>query len=490
MTYKGLNVLDIRPSFEDVKDGRMDDFVYEGAAFGVATPWKTTSENRRRFQIPFVFGTRGEIKEFRSFVQTHGGRLSGFWVPTWRNEFRVTSDESSSSTSITFDYCGFTTKFNTSKNQYRHIAVLTWGKIEAYGITASVDNADGTETITITPGLTTALDASASVVCPLIFARFSDDKLEYDYLNDSTAVVTASFTELPKETVAGDAGTGPHAIVHTGSKPVFLYLMTRGGDTWRFTDWPVDIDDGSNTWTAADITHDEPELSMEILSDDIKIEVGTNDATHPFRDYTDRFFTQILTVWIYETDADSPSLPSSPFFKGEIGPVEFEDEGRITAKCLSIFKFHSEEFPSFIISRTDNFEVFDTNFGISDASWQVSGTVSAINDDPPYIEAAAFAAKQTAESDDDWFSLGKITIGDETRMCAGSASGGRLYLDAPFRNASVSDSVTALPGYTRRIDQREDKFSDLNGFHAFPYLPTDEPQFSALEAPSDTGGKK
>lgn len=488
--YKGLEVFDIRPNFDRLEDDRMDDFSLDSESNGRATAWKTSTALRRRITLPFLFENKYEAKVFRKFIADRYGRLEGFWLPMYLNEFRLTQDQVATDTTISFEDVDFETKFATGNNQYQHVAIVTKDKLETYGITGMASGG-GVETATLNSGLATDLTYTESIACPLLFVRLSQPSIKYRYHNHNVCECTVSFTELPTETVAGNAGSGPHSIVHTGTKPVTLHVVIFNGTTHRYTDWPVDVAASAQTYTATDISNEEIEMSMEVISEDVSVTLRTDNTTHELRAFTDRLYMRKGTWQIYETDNDSPSLPSAPLFKGTIGPVKFRESGAIEIELISLLGFSNKNFPNLPISRTSPFGVFSEHGGLSEATWQTAGTITGIDNSQsaPYIEATEISTKQTAESDTDWFSLGKVTVGNEVRVCVGSTAG-RLYLNAPFREASITDAFTALPGDDKRIGTWNDKFSNLNAFLGFNLLPSDEPGIKPMETPTDQAGKK
>ena len=122
--------------------------------------------------------------------------------------------------------------------------------------------------------------------------------------------------------------------------------------------------------------------------------------------------------------------------------------------------------------------------------FSTSGAITAIDSSAtPYIEAAEFGAKATLTGEPNWFALGRVTVGNETRLCVG-ANGNRLWLNAPFRSASIGNQATAFAGCDKRAETCVSKFDNLDNFLGFPYIPNRHPQFEALQAPKPKGGKK
>src|SRR5688572_3722991 len=186
---------------------------------GRPTPWKITSGPKRTIEYPFVLKNKAEIKGMRSILRTANGRRAGLYVPLYLGDLRLTKDEIQGATTITVQKTGIATAFN-SFTQYRHLALVTWEKLECYTI-ASVAVVGSTEVITLTAGLLTALIANETVACGLLFARFGDDAVELEYESTDVATCTVQFVELPQE----------YETAHAGSAPVLLYEFTRGAET-------------------------------------------------------------------------------------------------------------------------------------------------------------------------------------------------------------------------------------------------------------------
>lgn len=270
--------------------------------------------------------------------------------------------------------------------------------------------------------------------------------------------------------------------------PIFLYLIERDGYAWRYAGWGIDLEVAGETWEAADIAHGGLTVGGEILGDGPMLEVGTDDQDHPLRAYIDRF-KKPATVTIYEVDASVLSF-SNPYFIGEtMGSVKFGKGGKISVQLSSVLRIGERNGPRIQIQRTCNHNVYDAGCGLNAALFTTVGSVDAISTSPAYVDASEFGAKATAESEPQWFALGKVICGDETRFCVGQ-DGDRLYLNAPFKEASVSDSISAVAGCDKRINSGCAKLANTDNFLGFPYLPNTNPQFEALRAPEPTGGKK
>lgn len=486
-TFRDIEVFDFRPDHKSPEAGQLDDFAFDSTGFGVATPWRESGANRRQLSLALLLRDRAEIGDVRRFVDRHRARQLPFWLPAYVNEFDLLEDASATDTEITVAGHNFSSLFAVG-GQHKFIVLLTRsGKLECYGVT-SVASGGSDDVLALSRGLDTDLDASATVCSPLLLARLADDELELDYIGGETARAELSFVELPREYPGTAEVDSAEDSAHFGTRPVFLYRITDGVTTLRLADYGVDLTAASLAWTAADITGGDLVSTLDLLGDTMSVTLKTNDTAHPLRDYLDPLNARNFSIELFLADmADLAGLDlNAPDHVGRIEEVSFSPGGRIEVEVSSLFRLNEMRLPKLQLQRLANSSVYDF---ANEATFTTAGTISALSEDPAYVEATAFGAKATAESDPNWFALGKVIAGDEVRLCVG-ADGNRLYLNYPFRRAAVTDSVSARAGDDKRIATWNDKFSQLANYDGFPYIPARNPQFKALETPKQTGGKK
>jgi len=259
---------------------------------------------------------------------------------------------------------------------------------------------------------------------------------------------------------------------------------------WRFTNWPISVTVDGNEWSAMDIEHGELTEDSEFNLDPISIAVSTDDTASMFRAFLDVHLSERTSVEIYKSDYSTLAADfAAPVYKGEVSRCSFREKGAIDVECTSIFRIGEYETPRTKLQRTCNHRLYNSRCGLNAALFTTTGTMDAISSSPPYIEASEFGAKATLEGDPNWFALGKVTVGTETRFCVGAA-GDRLYLNAPFRSAVLGNQASAQAGCDKRINTCENKFLNTANFRGWPYTPNKNPQFEALETPKPSGGKK
>jgi hypothetical protein len=478
--YLSRPLLLIRPDFANVTAGQMDDFSYVTQGMGRSTPWKVTSGPKRTVATEFLFGTHPEQKEFRKFFSDLAGRRRGFWLPCQLDEYRVTADAAKDATVITVERTGLHDA-DSSFASYQHLCLVTKDKIECYKID-HVTISGTTEQITLTSGIATDLVADQTVCGGLLFCRLNDDKLTFKHRNDIVSRLSVTFVELPTE----------YDTEHTGSAPVYLYEITRGIQVWRYANFGADLNIGGQLWSSSDITHGALMASVDLISQELEVRVGTDDPTHPFRFFNSRLNSALMTVRIFKTDYLIQTVDlSQPIFAGRVESVPFRAKGVISAQLSTAFRVGETQFPKVQMIRMCNNRLFDGICLLAAADWTTTGAITALDTTVtlPWVEAAEFGAMATTKSDPDWFALGLVTVGTEVRICTGQ-DGNRLYLNAPFSSAIVTNLCSAAAGCDKRVSTCNLKFANLAHYLGWPYIPNENPTITPLIQPTVSTGKK
>jgi hypothetical protein len=487
LTFQSTPVFDFRPNWEEIMHGQLDDTTFDGVGLGLQTPWKPTTKIRRKATVQLMLDGRDKITEFRQWIVSRGTRRDCFWFPLHLNDYGIielidemTGDvvnQAPGETQIRIKNIGLTEKF-TYGQQFKYLALLTPTKIECYEIQL-VEDFDEYELVTLTEGLTTELDASETMCCGLMLARLADDAIDFTLATDGCATVSLNVVELPAEFDESETFA-----------PLHLYRITRGSTSWHYTNWPESVTAASRVWTPINIDHGDFEQNSEFHLQPLRITVATDDENSPFRAAIDRNISEITIIEVYETDFNSLGVTlSRPLYRGRMGKCEFSEKGQIQVELSTILRIGEQMVPTTMIQRPCGNRLFDSFCRVSPAAFVTLGTITTISEDPPYIEATEFGDKATAESDVNWFALGKVTVGNETRFCLGQ-SGNRLYLNWKFQKALVGSSVAAFAGCDKRLTTCAVKFSNEENYMGFSVIPNKEPQFELLSQPKPTGGKK
>lgn len=475
--FNGRPLLDIWPDHRRLTHGQLDDFNLKRVSAASSTPWKPTTRIKRRFTLPFLFGTKTEWRAFRDFFEDRRGLEAGFWVPFWVTDYESYQQDVGTAL-IKVKDINLAEAFEAD-GQFAYLALIDPTTIEPLEISNITSLPNGDEQFNVTPAIAHDFDLTHSQCCPLLYCRLADPELTYTWITDQVCRCELELVELPCE----------YAESHEATRPVYLYEFTRGGLTWNLTNWPEAITtEDETTWQPDNITHGRIRSGVEFLSEPLDLTVGTDTDEHPLRYYMRRRNMEITSLAIFESDADELELDrDEPIYQGRITSVTYDEAGIIKADCSSILRISEQQVPRQQVQRTCNHRLFDANCGVLEATYETPGTLIDVTDD--YVEAAEFGAEATARDDDDWFAMGKVRVGTEVRMIVG-ADGDRLYLDEPFAHAEGGQAAVALPGCDKRIGTCQNKFNNVLRTIQFPYLPSRNPQFEALATPKPSGGKK
>lgn len=198
-TYKGYEI------FTDLHDFSSDPGIeiyrplraldYETGIFTLDSRY---SGNRERVECVLLLKDRTEISKFFAFFAARSGRWTPVWIPSWSQDFQIVENVSPSNTEIKIKDIGYT-KFVAAHPARRDIlAVKPNGLLYPRRITDSINNGDGTETITLDTSFGFAITTGITFerVCYLRFCRLDADLVELDWNTDGILQVKLVFTDL------------------------------------------------------------------------------------------------------------------------------------------------------------------------------------------------------------------------------------------------------------------------------------------------------
>lgn len=167
-TYLGLEVF----SLERAKVEWVDSAQYQirrrqqGVGTSAGNDFQRAIDTGSPQTIPLrvLLASRAAQAEFYGWMDARQGKTNPVWVVSEDNDLHVTARDAGS---ITIDYIGYTSLYNTHSAR-RHLAFKkTDGSVVYKMITAAVDNADGTETLSVSnpPALATIAKVSFLKLC-------------------------------------------------------------------------------------------------------------------------------------------------------------------------------------------------------------------------------------------------------------------------------------------------------------------------------------
>lgn len=144
--------------------------------------------------------SRAEISAFLGFLSRRAGRRVPFWTPTQEDDFTLLSIGFNV---VTVESCGYSASvWPTGKR--RHVAMIVCRPLTIYsvgdqilrGITAAVDNGDGTETLNLYLANVDAGDVGKVRLSLLRYCRLESDAVEMTWYGSCAAAARLGFREL------------------------------------------------------------------------------------------------------------------------------------------------------------------------------------------------------------------------------------------------------------------------------------------------------
>jgi hypothetical protein len=153
--------------------------------------------------FPWMMLNHSQVTTLRAFFLARFGRLRPFWLPTWDQDLVMSQDALLGDSGIKIK-SEFYTRFMFPNNSRRYVALIPFdssGNVYRKILT-SLDNCDGTETLSFDSTLPKAFPAANTIVSFLIFARLDSDDAEIEWMNNDLAQTTLEMTEVPFEAPA------------------------------------------------------------------------------------------------------------------------------------------------------------------------------------------------------------------------------------------------------------------------------------------------
>ena len=141
-----------------------------------------------------------QIKDALDFLDATRGGYVPFWLSTYEVDLVLHTDLTAIATSMVVKFAGYTARLFSMGAARRNLRLRTTAGTEAsVKVTASVDNADGTETLSLEAAAGAAFAASVTSIGIMRLVRSADDRMTLEHLTYGVATVKMSVVEVPKE---------------------------------------------------------------------------------------------------------------------------------------------------------------------------------------------------------------------------------------------------------------------------------------------------
>lgn len=139
------------------------------------------------------------IEWFRDIAK---GRGRNFWLPSYQRDITLAANAAAGFSSITIKNIGFTVNHFLYPAR-RHLAfIANNGTITHRYVTNSVDNGDGTETLTLDGNVPVTFKVNGALISFMLLVRLQSDSMKLSFISAFEAECDLVAVELPNEVTA------------------------------------------------------------------------------------------------------------------------------------------------------------------------------------------------------------------------------------------------------------------------------------------------
>lgn len=193
-TYRTFPVLTIRPSFARDPETSLDRMTYRvDDDIGLVNDHDEVGIPLYRQVHDWNLEGRAQLNAWRSMVYALNGKRNSLWVPTWLDDLTLVGNMASGATAMPVAWSGYAARIAQATNRRDLRIELTSGAVLYRRIMSSVDNGNGTETLTLNSALGVAVTpAQVAQVSFMGLCRSDSDQFEigwwrWDYADVTTA---------------------------------------------------------------------------------------------------------------------------------------------------------------------------------------------------------------------------------------------------------------------------------------------------------------
>jgi hypothetical protein len=199
--YKSIDVLEIPPNWDRTLDRSYKrSIVTLDPKVGPITVIDKGGSAVVGQQFPWFLNGHANVTAFRAFILRRFGQLNSFWVPTWDQDLLLAGNIGASDGAFNIESEFYSRFFFPNPARHFIAFIPTDGSSNVYReVTASEDNGNGTETLTLDSPTGKAFAAATTMVSFLTLARLASDNTEIGWMNADLAEASLAFQELPRE---------------------------------------------------------------------------------------------------------------------------------------------------------------------------------------------------------------------------------------------------------------------------------------------------
>ena len=194
-TYRGFPVLTTRPSYARDPETSLDRLAYRiDDDIGLVNDHDDVGLPLYRQVHDWNLQGRAALNAWRSMVYALNGKRNSLWVPTWLDDLTPVATMASNSAQLVVAWSGYALRTPQAMNRRDLRVELASGAVLYRRVMNSVDNGNGTETLTLDASLgVTVTPAQVAQVSFMGLCRSDSDQYEIGWWRGDYADVTTAW---------------------------------------------------------------------------------------------------------------------------------------------------------------------------------------------------------------------------------------------------------------------------------------------------------
>lgn len=194
-TYRGFPVLTTRPSYARDPETSLDRMTYRvDDDIGLVNDHDEVGVPLYRQVQDWNLHGRAALNAWRGLAYALNGKRNSLWVPTWLDDLTIVGNMASSATAMPVAWSGYAAHVAQATNRRDLRIELASGAVVYRRILASVDNGNGTETLTLDAGIGTSITPeNVAQVSFMGLCRSDSDQYEIGWWRSDYADVTTAW---------------------------------------------------------------------------------------------------------------------------------------------------------------------------------------------------------------------------------------------------------------------------------------------------------
>ena len=258
-------------------------------------------------------------------------------------------------------------------------------------------------------------------------------------------------------------------------EPRELYKFTRDTFEWFFTSGDTDITYLGDIYLAVPIKRKNIQSTQEINKTVLKIEVSRTNVF--IAQFIAEAPTDIITLEVIRQHVEGPDTITS--FKGRVINVSFEEDSAIIS-CQS--KQSSLKRPGLrrLYQTACPHVLYGDQCTVDKPTFKITAVLDAV--DGNVLTSTTFTVAINPTFDVSWFKGGVVEFVDgdgltnKRFITEHNHIAGQITLNLPLKGAIATSSVDAFPGCGHDTKTCNEKFTNIEFYGGFPFIPAKKPQ--------------